>query len=195
MNKKERRKLKFVQELNKLPPSYIGQRYLKKGIKVTKTTIQFGYDGDDFVRNLMTCIIDETLIKIPRFINRYHYKKNHFMSMYRCISSFKTRDGLLYLYGNKITGTIYHTMLNSERQNFVRISEDEPQRKNEDENFEIPSSYSLGLPMIDFDSSDSSQSNYDTSSSDTNNSNDFDYGGGDSGGAGSSGDWDSNDNT
>jgi len=58
--------------LNKRYPEY---RYLKKGLKLMKRTIRFGYDGEDFVKNLITVVIDDYLKRIPRFANPL-YRKN-----------------------------------------------------------------------------------------------------------------------
>lgn len=46
----------------------IKKQYSKKGYKVFLYSIELGYDGDDFVRNLMSWLLKFKMYKKPRFI-------------------------------------------------------------------------------------------------------------------------------
>lgn len=107
--------------------------------------------------------------------------------IYKCIRSFKAKDGKSYYYGEKISESRYNLLTVGEARNFQKIEEQIPQKKNDAVALDMPTEIFSGIvPDSIIDMAIDSVNSHDDFIDSTPN---VDYGGGDSGGGGATGDW------
>lgn len=48
------------------------EEIMRRGLKIVKSTLRFGYNGDDFMNNMVTVVFDQYCSKVPRILNPIH---------------------------------------------------------------------------------------------------------------------------
>jgi hypothetical protein len=50
----------------------ISKKYKKGYLILAPIDISFGWNGDDFINNLMTCVIKSRYVKVPRIVKKIY---------------------------------------------------------------------------------------------------------------------------